>query len=111
MQKETIILANGCFWCTEAVFSQLKGVEKVTPGYIGGDVENPNYEQVCTVTNNYAETLKIEFDANALSIEQLMLVFYTSHGPTSLYRHENDIGTQYRSEIFYTNEEQTLKAK
>lgn len=111
MQKETIILANGCFWCTEAVFSQLKGVEKVTPGYIGGDVENPTYEQVCTGTTNHAEALKIEFDADELSIEQLMLVFYTSHDPTSLNRQGNDIGTQYRSEIFYTNEEQKLQAE
>lgn len=103
---ETITLAGGCFWCTEAVFKELKGVEKVTPGYSGGTVENPSYEDVSTGETGHAESVQIEFDPKVISLDTLLYVFFKLHDPTELNRQGNDIGTQYRSEIFYTSEAQ-----
>lgn len=103
---ETITLAGGCFWCTEAVFSQLKGVEKVTPGYSGGNIENPTYEQVSSGESGHAESVQIVFDPNVLSLEKLLYVFFKLHNPTELNRQGADIGTQYRSAIFYTDDQQ-----
>lgn len=103
---KTAIFAGGCFWCTEAIFNQLKGVESVLPGYIGGQVEQPTYEQVCTGTTGHAEAIKIEFNPAVISYSALLEVFFVTHNPTTLNRQGNDVGTQYRSEIFYTDEEQ-----
>jgi peptide-methionine (S)-S-oxide reductase len=106
MKTESATLGNGCFWCTEAIFQQLKGVLKVTSGYSGGQMVNPDYKSVCAGTTGHAECLQIEFDANIISFEQLLEVFWNSHDPTTLNRQGNDIGTQYRSVIFYHNDEQ-----
>lgn len=109
-KKEIAIFANGCFWCTEAIFQNLKGVESVKPGYIGGDVDNPTYEQVCTGNTNHAEALQISFNPDEVSYSQLLEVFFSTHNPTTLNRQGNDIGTQYRSEIFFTNNNQKDEA-
>lgn len=103
---EIAILGGGCFWCTEAVFLDLKGVNKVAPGYIGGLNPNPTYKEVCTGETGHAEAIQIEFDPNQVSYYTLLEVFFGTHDPTTLNRQGNDIGTQYRSEIFYTNEKQ-----
>lgn len=103
---KTAIFAGGCFWCTEAIFNQLKGVVSVESGYIGGQVEHPTYEQVCTGTTGHAEAIKIEFDPSEISYSALLEVFFVTHDPTTLNRQGNDIGTQYRSEIFYLDAEQ-----
>lgn len=98
---ETLTLAGGCFWCTEAVFSQLRGVNKVTPGYSGGHVENPTYDEVSTGTTGHAESVQIVFDPKILAIRDLLYVFFKLHDPTTLNRQGEDIGTQYRSVIFF----------
>ena len=103
---ETATLANGCFWCSEAVFSRLKGVKSVLPGYSGGKVDNPTYEQVCTGRTGHAEAAQIEFDPSVISYEKLLDVFWHTHDPTTLNRQGNDVGTQYRSAIFYHDEKQ-----
>lgn len=108
---ETAYLANGCFWCTEAVFQQLEGVEKVTSGYSGGHVKNPTYEEVCGMKTGHAECLKIEYDPSKISFDELLQVYWETHDPTTLNRQGNDIGPQYRSVIFYQNEEQKEKAE
>ena len=108
---ETATFANGCFWCTEAVFQQLKGVEKVTSGYTGGHVENPTYEQVCSKNTGHAECLQIQYDPSQISFDELLEVFWETHDPTTLNRQGNDVGPQYRSVIFYHNEEQKEKAE
>lgn len=108
---ETATFANGCFWCTEAVFQKLKGVEKVTSGYSGGHVKNPTYEQVCNKNTGHAEALQIEFDPKHISFDELLEVFWKTHDPTTLNRQGNDAGPQYRSVIFYHNEEQKEKAE
>lgn len=94
-------LAGGCFWCLEAVFEQLKGVEKVVSGYMGGQTENPSYEAVCTGQTGHAEVVQITYDESVISFSDLLDVFFTIHDPTTLNRQGNDIGTQYRSAIFY----------
>ena len=99
-------LANGCFWCTEAIFTRIKGVNSVLPGYSGGTIENPSYEQVCTGTTGHAEVAQIEFESESISFENLLDIFWHTHDPTTLNRQGNDIGTQYRSAIFYHDEEQ-----
>ncbi|HLW63280.1 MAG TPA: peptide-methionine (S)-S-oxide reductase MsrA [Flavobacterium sp.] len=109
--QETAIFANGCFWCTEAIFQKLKGVSTVIPGFIGGSTENPTYKEVCTGTTGYAEALQISFDPEQVSFRELLEVFFATHDPTSLNRQGNDIGTQYRSEIFYTNANQKMQAE
>lgn len=103
---ETITLAGGCFWCTEAVFSMLKGVRKVTPGYSGGTVENPSYQDVSSGTTGHTESVQIEFDPDILPLHDLLYVFFKLHDPTTLNRQGSDIGTQYRSAIFYNSETQ-----
>lgn len=106
MNKDTIILAGGCFWCTEAIFIRLKGVISVTSGYSGGDIENPTYEQVSSGTTGHAECIKIEYDTQVITLDKLLDVFWHTHNPTELNRQGNDIGTQYRSAVFYETEEQ-----
>lgn len=98
--KETITLGGGCFWCTEAVFEQLKGVEKVESGYSGGTVPNPTYEQVCSGDTGHAEVSQITFDPKVISLKEILEVFFTVHDPTTLNQQGNDVGTQYRSAIF-----------
>lgn len=104
--KEIATLAGGCFWCTEAIFTRLKGVISVMPGYTGGNVENPTYEDVCTGTTGHAEAIQIEFDPSLIPFEKLLDIFWHTHNPTTLNRQGNDIGTQYRSSIFYSDEKQ-----
>lgn len=99
-------LGNGCFWCTEAVFQQLKGVQEVKSGYSGGDMANPDYETVCSGVTGHAECLNIIFDPQIISFKELLEIFFATHDPTTLNRQGNDEGTQYRSVIFYHNDEQ-----
>ncbi|QEM14002.1 peptide-methionine (S)-S-oxide reductase MsrA [Mucilaginibacter rubeus] len=106
MNIQKITFGNGCFWCTEAVFQSLKGVTSVTSGYMGGKVINPTYEQVCTGATGHAEVIHLEYDADVISFDELLLVFFKTHNPTTLNRQGNDVGTQYRSAIFYYNDEQ-----
>lgn len=108
---ETATLAGGCFWCTEAVFKDLKGVTSVRSGYSGGHKENPTYNEVCMGTTGHAEVVQIEFDPNELSFADLLKVFFTVQDPTTLNRQGNDVGTQYRSAVFFHNEEQERAAK
>lgn len=108
---QTATFGNGCFWCTEAIFQQLEGVVKVTSGYSGGKVDNPTYKQVSNGNTGHAECLNIVFDPAKISYDELLEVFWQTHDPTTLNRQGNDIGTQYRSVIFYNNEEQKAKAE
>lgn len=108
---ETATLAGGCFWCTEAIFKRLKGVKKVTPGYSGGNVPNPTYEQVTSDNTNHAEAIQIEFDPKIISFEKLLEIFFKLHDPTTKNRQGNDIGTQYRSSIFYHSQKQKTIAQ
>jgi peptide-methionine (S)-S-oxide reductase len=108
---ETATFGNGCFWCTEAVFQQLKGVISVASGYSGGQIENPTYKQVCAGNTGHAECLNIEYDPSIISFDELLEVFWKTHDPTTLNRQGNDVGTQYRSVIFYHNEEQKTTAE
>jgi methionine-S-sulfoxide reductase len=103
---ETAVLAGGCFWCMEAIFKQIKGIEKVESGYCGGNVKNPSYEEVCTGKTGHAEAVRLIFNPSIISYKQILRIFFTLHDPTSLNRQGNDVGTQYRSEIFYTDEKQ-----
>lgn len=105
-QTELATLGGGCFWCTEAIFEALKGVVSVTSGYAGGTVENPTYEQVCTGKTGHAEVVQIRYDPKVIKYEELLEVFFLTHDPTTPNRQGNDIGTQYRSVIFYHNERQ-----
>ncbi len=107
----TATFGTGCFWCTEAVFQQLKGVVKVTSGYSGGGVDKPTYKQVCSGTTGHAECLNIEYDSSVISFDELLEVFWQTHDPTTLNRQGGDVGTQYRSVIFYHNDEQKQKAE
>lgn len=102
---------NGCFWCTEAIFQQLKGVETVLPGYTGGTVKNPSYREVCNGTTGHAEAIQITYDPKVISYRELLDVFFYTHDPTTLNRQGADVGTQYRSAIFYHNKEQEADAK
>ncbi len=106
MSIEVTTLGGGCFWCLEAVYDQLKGVTDVVSGYAGGHVANPTYKQVCTGTTGHAEVVQITFDNEVISFADLLDVFFTIHDPTTLNRQGNDVGTQYRSVIFYHSEEQ-----
>lgn len=108
---QTATLANGCFWCTEAIFKRLKGVEEVIPGYSGGEVENPTYEAVSTGSTGHAEAIQIKFDSDILSFKDLLEIFFKTHDPTTLNRQGNDEGTQYRSAIFFHDEEQRKVAE
>lgn len=107
MSKQQIaVFAGGCFWCTEPVFSQLKGVNDVVSGYIGGHTSNPTYKEICNGDTGHAEAIKISFDADVISFETLLEIFFVSHDPTTLNRQGNDIGTQYRSAVFCQDESQ-----
>jgi peptide-methionine (S)-S-oxide reductase len=105
-QFDTITLAGGCFWCTEAIFNRLKGVTSVVPGYAASQVENPSYEEVCTGRTGAAEATQITYDPSIISYDTLLEIFWHTHDPTTLNRQGNDVGTQYRSAIFYQNDEQ-----
>jgi peptide-methionine (S)-S-oxide reductase len=107
----TATLGTGCFWCTEAIFQQLKGVQSVTSGYSGGAVENPTYKQVCSGTTGHAECLQIVYDTDQISFDELLEIFWQVHDPTTLNRQGNDVGTQYRSVIFYHDEMQRARAE
>lgn len=108
---DTVTLGAGCFWCVEAVFQQLEGVEKVSSGYSGGEGKNPTYQQVCSGTTGHAEVCQIVFDTTKLPFKDLLEVFWSVHDPTTLNRQGADVGTQYRSVIFYHNEKQREEAE
>jgi peptide-methionine (S)-S-oxide reductase len=108
---ETATFGSGCFWCTEAIFERVNGVVSVVSGYSGGTVANPTYEQVCTGKTGHAECTQITFDSSIVSYDELLEIFWKTHDPTTLNRQGNDVGTQYRSVIFYHNDEQKQKAE
>lgn len=110
-QLEQAVFGGGCFWCTEAVFKRLKGVESVTSGYAGGRMDNPTYEQVSTEDTGHAEVIKIEFDPKLIQYKDLLNVFFATHDPTTIDRQGNDVGSQYRSVILYTSEYQKQQAQ
>ena len=110
-KSEIATLGGGCFWCVEAVFQRVEGVISVKPGYAGGKVKNPTYKQICTGNTGHAEVAKIEFDPSKITYSQILNVFWQSHDPTTLNRQGNDVGTQYRSVIFFHNERQEEIAK
>ena len=110
-KNDIAVFAGGCFWCTEAVFDELRGVRSVVSGYAGGTTKNPTYEQVCSGSTGHAEAIKIDFDPGQLSFRDLMTVFFATHDPTTLNRQGNDAGTQHRSAILYANEEQKQQAE
>ena len=111
MTTEVATLAGGCFWCLEAVFEQLRGISKVTSGYTGGHVANPTYEAVCTGTTGHAEVTQVTFDPDVVSYRDLLGVFFSLHDPTTVNRQGGDVGTQYRSAIFYHDDEQRRTAE
>ena len=104
--KEIVYLGGGCFWCIETIFNQVKGVEEVTPGYMGGKKEEANYKDVCSGYTEHAEVVKVVFDSNIISFSKILDFFFSVHDPTSLNRQGNDIGPQYRSVIFYSSQNQ-----
>jgi peptide-methionine (S)-S-oxide reductase len=108
---ETAVLGGGCFWCVEAALLQLEGVLSVESGYMGGKVDQPTYEQVCSGNTGHVEVVRVEFDPARVSYEELLEVFFTAHDPTTLNRQGNDAGTQYRSVIFFLNEVQRTEAE
>ena len=108
---QTAIFGGGCFWCVEAVYDRLEGVTAVESGYAGGHVENPTYKQVCNGNTGHAEVVRVTYDPAKVSYGELLDVFFTVHDPTTLNRQGNDVGTQYRSVIFYTSEDQYREAK
>ncbi len=109
-ELETITLGGGCFWCVEAVYSELRGVVKVESGYSGGEVKNPSYREVCTGRTGHAEVAQVTFDPRLISLKEILTVFFSVHDPTTLNRHGPDVGTQYRSVIFYRDEAQKRTA-
>ncbi len=109
MEKAT--LAGGCFWCTEAVFLEIDGIKSAAPGYIGGKTTNPTYKEICNGDTGHAEAIEIVYDPSKVSYGELLEVFFATHDPTTLNRQGNDVGTQYRSEIFYHNDEQKQVAE
>jgi peptide-methionine (S)-S-oxide reductase len=110
-RKEVATLGGGCFWCLEAVFEELRGVQKVVSGYSGGTVPDPTYEQVCTGTTDHAEVVQVTFDPEAVSFREILEVYFSTHDPTTLNRQGADVGTQYRSVIFYHTSEQKRVAE
>ena len=108
---DTATFGAGCFWCVEAVFQNMEGVEKVVSGYSGGQVKNPSYKEVCMGTTGHAEVCQITYDPKKVTFDELLEVFWKTHDPTTLNRQGNDVGTQYRSAVFYHNEEQKQKAE
>ena len=111
MDQEVVTLGGGCFWCLEAVFGEVEGVQSAESGYMGGAVPNPTYKQVCTGKTGHAEVVQIRFDPATLSFRELLAVFFAIHDPTTLNRQGNDVGTQYRSAIFYHSPEQQKTAE
>ncbi len=110
MKRKRAVLGGGCFWCLEAIFSRLKGVEGIVPGYAGGTIEDPNYNQVSTGKTGHVEVVEVTFNSDLISYDDLLQVFFSSHDPTQVNRQGTDIGCQYRSVIFYSNKEQKDKA-
>jgi peptide-methionine (S)-S-oxide reductase len=110
-RTEIAVFGGGCFWCTEAVFGQLRGVVSVMPGYAGGTIANPTYEQVCTGQTGHAEVTRVEYNPTQISYHDLLVVFFATHDPTSLNRQGADVGTEYRSVIFYTTDDQKRDAE
>ena len=108
---KTAVFGGGCFWCTEAIFQMLKGVSKVEPGYAGGDMENPSYEKVSMGNSGHAEVIRLTYDPEIISYEDLLAVFFGSHDPTTPNRQGADVGEQYRSVIFYNDEEEKATAE
>ncbi len=108
---QTIVLGGGCFWCTEAVYVKVKGITDVESGYSNGHVKRPSYEQVCTGTTGHNEVVKLTYDPAQISLEQILQIFFVIHDPTTLNRQGNDTGTQYRSGIYYTTDEQKQEAQ
>ena len=111
MSKEIAVLGAGCFWCVEGIFNSINGVEQAISGFAGGNVENPTYRQVCDTDTNHAEVVEVTFDNEVISYKELLEIFWNIHNPTQLNRQGNDVGTQYRSSIFYTSEEQKVQAE
>jgi peptide-methionine (S)-S-oxide reductase len=111
MATEIAVLGGGCFWCTEAVYLEVKGVNKVESGYTGGPQPNPTYEQVCSGTTGHAEVVRLEFDPDVITYRDILEIFFTIHDPTTLNRQGNDVGTQYRSVIYYQSPEQEATAR
>jgi len=111
MTTETATIGGGCFWCTEAVYQELKGVSQSVSGYAGGSVVNPTYDQVCSGTTGHAEVVKLTFDPDQVSFRKILEIFFTIHDPTTLNRQGNDVGTQYRSVVFYHTPEQQETAR
>jgi peptide-methionine (S)-S-oxide reductase len=109
--SEIATVAGGCFWCLEAVFEQLQGIEKVESGYAGGQTEHPTYHQVCTGTSGHAEVVQVTFDPSVISYRDILEVFFATHDPTTLNRQGADVGTQYRSAVFYHSPEQKITAE
>ena len=109
--QATIYLAGGCFWCTEAVFKNIKGVVEVLPGYMGGTIKNPGYREICTGRTGHAEVVSVLYDSEKISLAELLIIFFNTHDPTTLNRQGYDEGTQYRSAIFYTEEVQKKTAQ
>lgn len=107
----TIYLGGGCFWCTEAIFRSIKGVESVEPGYMGGNNSHPTYEEVCSGKTGHVEVIKIKYDEEEVSSADILEIFFDTHDPTTLNRQGNDVGTQYRSVVFYTEEIQKFEAE
>ncbi|SMD37357.1 peptide-methionine (S)-S-oxide reductase [Reichenbachiella faecimaris] len=107
---EIATFGNGCFWCTEAIFQELNGVSKAVSGYMGGEVKNPTYKEVCSGTTGHAEVLQITYDPSVITFDELLEVFWKTHDPTTLNRQGNDVGTQYRSAVFYHNADQKMLA-
>ena len=110
-QHELATFGSGCFWCTEAFFQRLRGVEKITSGYSGGKIKNPSYREVCAGTTGHAEVIQVTYDPSAISYNDLLEVFFSTHDPTTLNKQGGDVGTQYRSVIFYHNAEQQRLAE
>lgn len=111
MASEIAVLGGGCFWCTEAVYLEVKGVTKVESGYTGGEQPNPTYEQVCSGTTGHAEVVRLEFDPDVIGYRDILEIFFTIHDPTTPNRQGNDVGTQYRSVIYYQSPEQEALAR
>ena len=110
-QTEVATLGGGCFWCVEAVYQRVQGIESVKPGYAGGQTKNPTYKEICTGKTGHAEVAQIFFNNNKISYKQILNIFWQAHDPTTLNRQGNDVGTQYRSVIFFHNDEQKLIAE
>lgn len=108
---ETIYLGAGCFWCVDVLYRELNGVASVESGYAGGSIDNPSYQQICSGKTGYAEVIKVQFESEIISLDEILEIFFVVHDPTQLNRQGNDVGTQYRSVIFYSNEEQKRVAE